>query len=208
MAAQRDRGTPAQPILSCAALSPNKPIPCKDPEEGAAGSPPLPCLWPPCGSPVGRAAWPPEAAGAEAGTGRGGDGAAAPPCGPAWEEEPGARHLQARSGSGAEAGESKVMMTAVTRTRQDPQLCLQVSLEMTESSKSWGRYLQYTWSVTSQNYFPCRHPGPSQHHLSPASPLPLTGRRPHSSMQRVPSCPAMLRTLQGRLFSLSESPAP
>lgn len=54
---------PAQPILNCAALSPDKPIPCKNPEEGAAGFPPLPGLWPPCCSPVGRAAWPPEAEG-------------------------------------------------------------------------------------------------------------------------------------------------
>lgn len=103
MAKQRDRRTPAQPILNCAALSPDKPIPCKNPEEGAAGSPPLPGLWPPCCSPVGRAAWPPEAEGAEAGMAQGGDGAAAPPCCPAWEEECRARQVSLCVSSGVGA---------------------------------------------------------------------------------------------------------
>lgn len=42
---------------------------------------------------------------------------------------------------------------------------------------------KYTETMTSQNCFHCHHHGPSHHHLSPASPLPLTGCGPHSSQK-------------------------
>lgn len=58
-----------------------------------AGSHPFPCPWPSRCFSVGRATWLPEAQWTEAALGQGDDGAAAPPCCPAWEEECRARQV-------------------------------------------------------------------------------------------------------------------